>query len=112
NAGADDDAYPLRILVLHRDAGILEGEPRGANAEASGPTHHLHRLPHGARDEWARVEFLDLARDLDGERRGIEGHDLANAATSVDAGVPELVLTDAVGGNDTQTRHHNPTHGQ
>src|SRR5262249_18001941 len=105
-------ANALRALVFHRDPGVLEGKPRGADAETGGPAHHLHRLSHGVRDKRRGIEVLDLAGDLDGERGGIEGRDLANAATSVDAGVPDLVLTDAVWSNDTQTRDHNPAHGQ
>src|SRR4029078_5093723 len=96
DAGADHHADPFRVLVLHGDAGVLQGQAGGTDPEPGGPTHDLERLPHGVWDERRGIDILDFAPVLDGERRGVEGRYFPNAATSVDAGVPEIVLPDPV----------------
>ena len=49
-----------------------------------------------------RVEVADFSRYVAGIRGGIKGADVVDAGFAGDEVLPESVLTDAVGGDDTQ----------
>src|SRR5579875_2848979 len=58
-----------------------------------------------------KVELFHLTGDANRQLRRIEAADRADAALAVEAGRPKRFFAQAVGSNDSHTRHNNSTHG-